>query len=67
MKQAFFEAAKKLKEDNFPAVFAAVDGTQNAALAKRENVDGYPTCMCIFPDRISSNKRQTLPACLKLY
>ena len=43
MKPAFFETAKKLKEDNFPAVLAAVEATQNVDLAKREGVKGYPT------------------------
>ena len=44
MKPAFFATAKKLKEENFPTVLAAIDATQAKDIAKREGVTGYPTC-----------------------
>lgn len=43
LKPAFFATAKKLKEENYPTVLAAVDATQAKDIAKREGVNGYPT------------------------
>jgi len=43
MKPAYMETAKKLKDDNFPGVLAAVEATKERTIAQREGTKGYPT------------------------
>ena len=48
MKPAYAETAKRLKEQKFPGVLAAIDATKNNEISLKEGVKGYPTCKFRF-------------------